>query len=193
MRIAIPGRPFAALIFPVDDRVLARRVQETMETMRADGPEASVAELRDHLAGIYPRVAIRLREGFAGFGQPVAYVFRDGTALPEGHDLRWAEEPGVARVVTDGSGTYVEANAAAAELFGVSAADIVGRPAGTFTRPDARIRDAAALWADLQETGRLHSLALLQAPGGRTRHVEFITVRDAAGPGRTVTALRVIA
>ena len=41
--------------------------------------------------------------------------------------------------------TYVDANDEAARPFAVHRDDIVGRPAGSFTRPDAGIEDAGAL------------------------------------------------
>lgn len=192
MRIAVAGRSCAVLVFPPDDYVLGMHVRELLEHDHADDAATTATALRDQLSTIYPRVAIRLREEFAGFGERVAYVFRDGSALPEQHDLAWVDDPHVARVVTDAAGTYVEANAAASELFGVQAADIVGRGAGTFTRADARIADGHALWAELERTGRVHSLAVLRVPGREDRHVEFVTLRDADGRGRNTTMLRAI-
>ena len=85
------------------------------------------------------------------------------------------EEPTSARLVTNDQGMYVDANDAAAELLGVDRDQIVGQPAGTFTKPDARIEDAAGLWDLLTTSGRLHSLAVVSHPGGRDVRVEFIT------------------
>ena len=67
----------------------------------------------------------------------------------------------------------------------------VGKPA-MFTRPDARIKDAAALWEVLRSTGRLNSLAVVMRPDKTETRVEFLTIRDGDGPGRNVTYLRAI-
>ena len=95
-------------------------------------------------------------------------------------------------MVTDADGQYVEANDAAGRLFGVPPPEILGRRAGEFTRPDARIKDAAALWDVLRSTGRLNSLAVVMRPDQTETRVEFLTIRDGDGPGRNVTYLRAI-
>jgi PAS domain S-box-containing protein len=92
--------------------------------------------------------------------------------------------------VTNEEGTYVDANDAAVELLGVNRDQIIGSPAGTFTKPDARIEDAAGLWELLKTSGRLHSLAVVSRSDGRDARVEFITVRNGDGMGRHVTWLR---
>jgi PAS domain-containing protein len=137
---------------------------------------------------VYPHLRVRPQSSLAGFGQSALYVFRDGDALAHDDDDSWIDEPSTARVVSDASGTYVDANQAAAALFGVSCAEIIGRRAGDFTRPDARV-DAGRLWELLERTGRLRSFALVSAAQGE-RRVEFITIKDDGGPGRNVTYLR---
>ena len=102
----------------------------------------------------------------------------------------WTQDPTTARVVTDATGVYQDANDVAVELFGVERHVIMGAAAGTFTGPDRRVEDAAALWSALRDTGRLHSLAVVRCQDGREERVEFLTLRDGDGPGRNVTFLR---
>ena len=117
------------------------------------------------------------------------YVFRDGTAASALTE-DWTDLATTARLVTDSTGQYLDANEAAVTLFGVTRDRILEARAGAFTEPDARIGDADALWRALRTTGRLHSLAVVCRPDGSTVHVEFITVHDGDGPNRSVTYLR---
>jgi PAS domain S-box-containing protein len=180
------------LTFPQDDAVLAERVREIVAEEEPRTADETRATLETHLRAVHPRVTIRQRSDLAGFGQAALYVFRDGSAVSELDDT-WVDEPTSARVVTDESGTYVDANDAAAELFGLPREAIIGRRPGDFTRPDARIHDADELWRRLAETGRLHSLAVVSGSSANDGTlVEFVTIRDGDGdgPGRTVTVLR---
>jgi PAS domain-containing protein len=94
--------------------------------------------------------------------------------------------------VTNAEGVYVDANEAAATLFGVPAAAIVGSAAGTFTKPEAHIDDVDTLWSALASKGHLHSVSVLTGRGATDVRVEFVTIRDGDGPGRHVTFLRAI-
>jgi PAS domain-containing protein len=139
---------------------------------------------------VHPNVATSPRAAIAGFGGTTIYVLRDGSALSSFEDESWIRDAATARVVTDDGGTYVEANEAAAVLFAVPVREIIGREAGTFTRPDARVEQPTALWRALSSGGKLHSLAVVRCPDGEEESVEFVTIRDEAGPGRHVTYLR---
>ena len=190
----IPARPLrgrAALTFPNDDLVLAEHVREIVDAESASSADTTRAALEARLRPIYPNVVVRLRDDLAGFGDAALYVFRDGGAVSAIADVDgWINEVSTARLVTNAEGVYVEANEVAAALFGRSREDILGRRAGDFTRPDARITDADELWKGLKETGKLHSLAVIGRPDGTERIVEFVTLKDGAGPGLNVTLLR---
>ena len=138
-------------------------------------------------------MTVQLRGDLAGpdYGTTI-YVFRDGAVNDAPGSESWTEEATTARVVSDVDGQYVEANDAAGRLFGMPPPEILGRRAGEFTRPDARIKDAAALWDVLRSTGRLNSLAVVMRPDQTETRVEFLTIRDGDGPGRNVTYLRAI-
>ena len=179
------------LTFPADDAVFAARVRQIV----GSAPDEEAAALRyviERLHPLHPEVSARFRIGLAGFGDRVLYVFRDGAIIRDGSDEDWLHDPATARVVTDAAGTYVDANAGAEHLFGLSRDEIVGAAAGSFTRPDVRIEDRDALWRALDQHGRFHSLAILACPDGTEESVEFVTVRDGDGPGLNVTYLRPI-
>lgn len=179
-----------ARTFPPGDVVFAERVRGLLQRELRPHLELLPAELETALRDVYPNVHATLRSDVAGFGDAMIYVFRDGSisSTPIADD--WIDDPGTARLVTDPSGTYVEANERAARLFGRTADEIVGRDAGTFTRPDARIEDAGAVWRALEKTGRLHSLAMIKCADDSETPVEFVTVKNGDGPGRNVTYLR---
>jgi PAS domain S-box-containing protein len=170
--------------------VLYERVLEIVRANSALTADAAIELLRTRLETVYPNVDVRRRADLAGFGTPALYVLRDGRSVSDARVEAWITENDVARVVTDATGQYVEANRAAEELFGVEQGEVIGRHAGDFTRPDARV-DGEALWQTLQTRGRLHSMALLVGP--HNRRVEFVTIADGDGPGRNVTYLRELA
>jgi PAS domain S-box-containing protein len=187
----VARRPsIGAHTFPADDAVFAERVREVLGEVATRDLHETVSALLARLAPVHPSVAATIRSEMAGFGGPVVYVYRDGSAVPTPREDDWIDDPSTARVVTDPGGTYVEANEAASVLFGVTRAAIVGRAAGTFTKPDARVRDGDALWRALATTGRLHSRAIVRRPDGGEVAVEFLTLREADGRGRSVTYLR---
>ncbi len=175
-------------MFPTDDAVLQQRVHEVLAADQPLDADALASTLEERLQAVYPQLRVRRRASLAGFGQTALYVFRDGGAIGYDSSDSWIDRPSTARVVSDATGTYVAANEAAAALFGVSCAEIIGRRAGDFTRPDTHV-DAGALWEVLERTGRLHSFAVVTGAKGE-RRVEFITIKDGDGPGRNVTYLR---
>lgn len=177
------------LTFPADDLVLRRRVVDEVKGAPATDARRTRERLQGRLRAVYPRVEVRIRDPLAGYGEPTLYVFRDGGIVSTLGSQSWVEDAGTARLVTDPSGNYIEANQSAADLFGVGVEDIIGSPAGTFTEADARITDPSGLWASLETAGELHSLAVVRRSDGPAR-VEFMTRKNADGMGRHVTWLR---
>ena len=182
----------SVLLFPADDDVLAIHVRDALDDVDAVDAKAVSEVLVDRLNVVYPGLAVRLRDPLAGFGSAMVYLFRDGGVLSSLGGEDWVGDPGVARVVTDAAGTYIDVNDAAAALFGVPKSAIIGARAGAFTRPDARIRDADELWRTLAASGRLHSLAVVRRQDGADLRVEFVTVCDGGGGDRHVTWLRAV-
>ncbi|MEA2518230.1 MAG: hypothetical protein QOF49_310 [Chloroflexota bacterium] len=184
--------PVTAHTFPANDAVLAEWVREILRDAAGQTADEAVETVTRRVRAVHPGVSVSVRTPMAGFGDaPSLYVFRDGTALSK-HREDWIDEPDVARLVTDASGRYVSANEAAADLFGVDVDDIIGRLAGSFTRPDVRISDADALWEALAATGRLHSLTNVQRLDGSDVPIEFVTIKDGDGIGRNVTVMRAV-
>lgn len=189
MQIQVERLAILVMTFPSDDLVFAERVREALREAEHSDDAQEILEHRLRL--VHPEVAIRQRAEAAGFGPSrVLYAFRDGSALPQHNTDDWIDDVSTARVVTDPTGAYLDANDQAARLFGVAREVILRSRAGAFTRPDARISDADALWQAFAKVGRLHSLAVVVRPDGTETPVEFVTVRDRDGPGRTVTVLR---
>jgi len=183
-------RPIAAVPMPSDDAVFATRVREQWRGLSRLPIGEAASRLQQRLRPVHPEVHTSVRSDMASYGDTrVLYVYRDARTRRQFSD-DWRQEEGTARVVTDRTGTYLEADDAAARLFGVPGEEIIGARAGSFTRPDARIRDAAELWRTLETTGRLHSLAIVARPDGTEEVVEFLTVKDEDGEGRHVTYLR---
>jgi PAS domain S-box-containing protein len=178
--------------FPTDDAVFGARVTELLARERRRVPERVCTALEANLRPTYPDVRTSVRADIAGFGGVVVYVYRDGTPVSKLGSDEWVESRESARVVFDASGVFIDANDAAAGVFGVPREEIVGTQAETFVPPDARIRDPRDLWRRLEAKGRLHSLAIVRRPDGTPQRVEFVTVKDGDGPGRNVTFLRSI-
>ena len=172
---------FSVSCFPGDDKVFCERVNEILDASRSTDPTKIRDLLLERLRVVYPQCEVRIRDPLAGFSDVAIYVFRDGSAVSALGSDEWIADASTARLVTDDDGVYVDANDAAAALFGVKSEDIVGQQAGTFTRPDAAVQDAAKLWQSLAETGRLHSLAVVNRAGGTEARVEFITIKDGDG------------
>jgi PAS domain S-box-containing protein len=176
--------------FPTADLVFAERVRELLQRELQSNHGQVCEALETGLRDVYPLVRATIRTEVAGFGDTAIYLFRDGSVAASLMAEDWIGDEGTARLVSDRSGTYVEANTPAESLFGRTAGEIVGRKVGSFTRPDARIEDADAVWRALEQAGRLHSLAIIQCGDGTETPVEFVTVKDGDGAGRNVTYLR---
>jgi PAS domain S-box-containing protein len=184
------GGRLVARTFPTSDFVFAEHVRELLQRDAGGNPAVVRVRIEIALRDVYPDVRAVVRTDVAGFGDDtMIYVFRDGSVTASQMAEDWIDDPATARVVSDTSGSYVEVNERAERLFGRAADEIVGRKAGSFTRPDARVEDPDAIWRALQQTGRLHSLALISANGTDTL-VEFVTVKDGEGNGRNATYLR---
>jgi len=91
-----------------------------------------------------------------------------------------------ALVVIDDEGRYLEANPAAADLFGLSRADLVGRHVTDFTADDAEVEDD---WAQFVEGhGRRGEYELVR-PDDETRTIAVAATPNVR-PGRHLAALR---
>ena len=183
-------RDVALLCFPHDDAVFSAFVRRTFGQQAGEGDEP--ADLQGDLRSLYPRAVVRSRDPLASLGGTAWYVYRDGRYSPFVDGPPWWDETSAARVVIDDSGCYLDANPPALELLGVSLDELRRSKAGDFT-PPAFGAEAPWMMQLLRDTGELHSTSMLRSRNGRSDEaVEFHFVKDADGPGRHVSTLRLV-
>lgn len=91
-----------------------------------------------------------------------------------------------ALVLADDGGRYVEANPAAADLFGVPRVDLLGKQISDFAGPEVDFEDS---WGKFRSSESQRGIFQIQRPGGETRTVEFAATRDVLS-GVHLSALR---
>ena len=89
-------------------------------------------------------------------------------------------------LLADDQGRYIEANAAACELFGTPREELLGRTITEFGHPD---NPTEAQWAQFQETGKMRGEFHLRRPDGVERTLEFNAVANVL-PGVNLSVLR---
>ena len=80
-----------------------------------------------------------------------------------------------AMVIADDEGRYVEVNAAACGLYGLSHSALLGHWIGDFVAPGL---DVAAVWAAFRREGRAKGELRIVRPDGRVRELEFAASAD---------------
>jgi PAS domain S-box-containing protein len=80
-----------------------------------------------------------------------------------------------AMVIADDEGRYVEVNAAACGLYGLTRSALLGHWIGDFVAEGA---DVAAVWAAFRQEGRAKGELRIVRPDGRDREVEFAASAD---------------
>src|SRR4051812_38046340 len=121
----------ALITFPADDAAFEAHVRRAHETTGTADRDAFIERIRS----AYPHARVSAAMAGARLDPTFEtwYVYRDGSVRARRDDETWADDPDVARAVLGPDGTYVDANEAAATLFGVPRDRIIGRPAGSFT------------------------------------------------------------
>ena len=148
------------VVFPRDDRAFRAHLEWAVEHVDPARPE----QLQEQLSEAYPHVRVQARIGLADLGADRAwYVYRDGSAVTS-TDADWWTRPDIAVFDIDATGSYVSANAAAAELLGRDIDDIVGKRVGSFTRHETAPEPGLRAFAVLAETGCLESTAVVVRP-----------------------------
>src|SRR4051794_33518003 len=108
------------------------------------------------------------------------YVFRDGAVHAPTADDGWTDDVSLPRTIVGPNGRYVDANGAAAELFGVPRETIIGSPAGSFTAHEDDDELGRQL-LDLASHGKtVRSVAVVKRPSGDVR-IEFAVRRIRSG------------
>ena len=186
----ITTRGITLLCFPLHDAVFATIAARYLTSQDDLAPAA----LRASLRAPYPKAVVRERESIAALRGGVAwYVYRDGRYSPlASEDPPWWEAEDCAFIAADAeTGSYVEANEAAAELIGLDRASLLTLRTGDLLDMAAR---ETVPWVVqlLDEVGELRSTAMLRTPDGRRMAVEYHLVRDAGGHGHVVSHLRAV-
>jgi PAS domain S-box-containing protein len=181
-------RSIQVITFPHDDVAFRTHVEAAQAVAgRWDG---ELVEREIRLA--YPAAVVRRAHPLAELSatKETWYAYRDGEITPNGVGEWWLDER-LPQTVVDVAGKYVEANAAAAELFGVSRRRIIGKPAGSFTRHEANDEVNRRLFATLAEAGTLHSTAVVVRPDGEEWSIEYHMRPTPAADGYVVVMRRI--
>jgi PAS domain S-box-containing protein len=116
------------------------------------------------------------------------YIYRDGSARGATKD-DWADDASLPCAIVGPDGRYIQANEAAAELFGVRRDEIPGRPVGSFTAHESDDEIGRRLMGLADGEGRLASTAIVKRPDGADLRIEFV-VRSTGSEGHIVTMRR---
>ena len=92
------------------------------------------------------------------------------------------ERSGDAILIANDSGCYVDANAAAATLLGISRAAIIGRRLNDFLADAGTASDQEASWQSFLAAGEVHGEVRLRRPDGEIREAEFNAIANTS-PG----------
>ena len=164
--------------FPNGDAAFAIHVEIAHESLQNDDMHGLVERVR--LA--YPLAEIHKAspDGQLDHSQDVWYLFRDG-GVRAARRAPWSDDESVAVATLSPDGRYVDANDAAAKLFGVDREDIIGRPAGSFTvhEPDPPVGER--LLETARRVGSLDSTAVVLRPDGERWPIAFRVVASEDG------------
>lgn len=164
---------------PSSDRAFAAHVELARERVGQWDADLVLNRVRE----AYPNAAVVRADPFAilEIDADLWYVYRDGAARSRPLEIGWADADDVARMVIGPDGRYLEANGQAAALFGVAPDQIIGRPAGEFTRHEAD-DDLGRRLLGLARDRSLTSTAVVLRPDGEEWPVDFsISSRDGGG------------
>ena len=185
--VSLPAARVRLVTFPPADSAFRAHIEAALDRL-GRGERAGVeAEVRE----AYPAAVVRARDAMAGF--PILgetwYAYRDGSVGSETSEGEWWLDQSLPRTRMSAEGRYVDANDAAADLFGVEREQIVGSAAGVFTRHERDDEVARRLFALLAKSGELHSTAVVLRPDGQTWPIEFHMVRGSLA-GEYVSVMR---
>jgi PAS domain-containing protein len=166
------------LTFPSGDLAFREHVTLAQERLLRWNPVAIIEQVR--LA--YPAASTIQASETAVLDADVElwYVYRDGRVLARSAEGEWSDQLGTGHAVIGQDGRYVDADEAAAALFGVPRGDIIGRLAGEFSRHenDEALGRRLLTLADRQE---LSSTAVVLGPDADERWIEFLIRSSPAG------------
>ncbi len=183
-----PGSHDRVLTFPQDDLAFRAHVDAARAALARWDPGRVEAQIR--LA--YPNAVVRAADRFGQLesGWRTWYVYRDGGIGAAASDDPWWLDETLPRTVMAADGRYVDANHAAADLFGCTRDAVCAGRAGDFTRHESDGEVASRLFATLRDTGRLHSTAIVVRPDGTEWPIEFHVTATTPRGDQYVTVMR---
>jgi PAS domain-containing protein len=184
------GEDLAVATFPREDAAFAAYVTRCRADL-APGDRADPAALERLIRHWHTRAVVRPRDGLAGFGSAVWYVYRDGSAGIRTDDEWWGAD-GVARVVFGADGRVLDADPAACAIAGLPPDGLAGVHWTSLVPPEAATGSADWLGQQLRAKGYVQSVFDCPLPEGGRRVIEYRSM-PAAEPGRFECRWRVIA
>lgn len=185
--VSLPAGRVRLATFPPADHAFRAHVEAAVDRL---GP-GELAGVQAEVRGAYPAAVVRPRDAMAGFaiGAETWYAYRDGSVGSDTSEGEWWLDQSLPQARLSAEGRYVDANEAAADLFGVERERIVGSAAGAFTRHESDEEIARRLFALLAESGELQSTAVVLRPDGETWPIEFHMARSSPA-GEYVSVMR---
>jgi len=163
------ARPRVAT-FPAGDAAFAAFVRKTATGLA----EPSLRELERAVRTWYPKAHVAAQHPLAAFGEPLWYVYRDGQVRTQ-DEGSWWEAPEAGRVVFNGAGIFLEADAAAAALVGMTPDELVGRHWSELVDPSIATDDPDWLWETIRTKGAALSVFRLSGELGVDRWIQYRT------------------
>jgi PAS domain-containing protein len=162
-RSAVP----ALITIPASDAAF----REHVRSLDASSP----TDLQARLRRLFPRVVVRER---MISGDPAWYIYRDGAWGTSLHGDWWDDER-MPRIVVNGEGWFVEANAMARGLLGMDPDDAAPHHFTDFVAPGT-LDDSLALFKIVGEGKTLDATILLRPTTGDVIAVDLHCFRDGA-------------
>jgi PAS domain-containing protein len=166
------------ITFPHEDLAFRAHVTAAQEMFGRWEEAAVLAEVRV----AYPRATLRRAAALAALSphEDTWYAYRDGSIMLAARE-EWWHDATLPRTVISPAGEYLDANDAAAELFGVPVEQIRGARIGRFTRHEASGEAGRRAFAVLGQTGSLQSTAVVARPDGADVDIEYRITTSADG------------
>lgn len=164
---------------PSADRAFRAHVDAAIEDLGLRDVPALEARLRE----AYPTAVLHVSSVMGSLAGDDArlYAYRDRDAARQPLPGDWWCDETLPRTVVNDEGRYLDANDAAARLFGVDRSTIVGSTAGRFTRHEGSEDVARRLFDTVARYGEMASTAVVVRPNGELVPIEFHMRRLAAG------------
>jgi PAS domain-containing protein len=174
--------------FPTSDVAFRAHVDTALDRLGRCRPPDLELQIRAAYPGAIVRVRTAMAEMWPSVDTETWYAYRDGTVRPA-DDAEWWLDESLPRTLVAADGSYIDANDAAADLFGVPRDEILAAKAGAFTRHEGSDDVGRRLFQVLAETGGLDSTAVVLRRDGEEWPIAF-HMSQATEPDRYITVMR---